>query len=342
MNNNRFSELLNLYLDDQATVSEREELMQLIREGGHDEGLIERIGTMLTQAGNEEDMDAHEARKMLDAILAHENETKKIIPIWSTRERSRWAAVAAAILVVAVFAGWFFSGTRAVQPEAITLHEEKREPESAFFTGKQFVRLPDGSTVLLNDDSKLTYSTSFGKNVRQVNLVGEGYFDVQHDPSRPFVVVTGKIKTTVLGTIFNVRAYPGQAEIKVSVTRGKVLVGDEERAFGIITPDQSIAVNTTTNDFVQTDLKGEASEPWQSRFLILDDVSLEEAARTIGEKYAVKIILVNNDLKKCRISAMFLDGEDLDQVLTVVSGVVRATYAFQSDGSVKIEGKGCN
>lgn len=338
MNNNRFTELLNRYLDDKATGEEQEELMQLIREGSHDETIRDSINAMLLNGPVREEMDHQKARKILKGILTTSNEQEKIIPIRPAAGNWRWVA-AAAVLVIAVSAGWWISRTGPAPQQLITLHEKK--PESAFFTGKQFVRLPDGSTVLLNEDSELSYSTSFGKQTREVTLIGEGYFDVQQDPSKPFKVLTGKVTTTVLGTAFNVKAYPGQQEIKVTVTRGKVQVGDDQRTF-IITPDEQIAVNTATNDFLQTNIKADKAAAWQNQYLILDNVSMAEAAKTIAEKYNVRITLVNDNLKKCRITATFLDGENLDQVLTVVSGVVQATYVMQPDGNVKIEGRGCN
>lgn len=338
MNSNRFTELLNRYLDDQTTVEEREELMQLIREGSHDETIKNSIHLMLLHGPVQEDADPQKAIKILKGILATANEQEKIVPMQPAAGNWRWVA-SAAVLLMAVTAGWWFFRTEPVADRMIVLQEKELEP--AVFTGKQFVRLPDGSTVLLNVGSELRSSASFGETAREVSLMGEGYFDVQHDPSKPFRVLTGKVTTTVLGTAFNIKAYPGQPEIKVTVTRGKVQVGDDQRTFGIITPDQQIAVNTATNNFVQTNLKAEIAEAWISEYLILDDVSMEEAAKTISEKYKVKITLANDDLKKCRISATFLNGENFDQVLTVVSGVVHATYAIQPNGNVTIEGKGC-
>lgn len=338
MISNRFTELLNLCLDDKATGEEREVLMQLIREGSHDETIRACIHAMLLNSPVIEDMDPQKARKMLKGILATADEQDKIIPMRPAAGKWRQVA-AAAVLMIAVSSGWWVFRTYPVPQQLITLQKEK--PESAVFTGKQFLRLPDGSTVLLNEDSELSYSTLFGKQAREVTLIGEGYFDVRHDPSKPFKVLTGKVTTTVLGTAFNVKAYPGQQQIKVTVTRGRVKVGDDHRTFAIITFDEQIDVNTATNDFVQTDLKAETAIEWKGQYLILDDVSMEEAAKTIAEKYNVKIILASNDLKKCRLSATFLDGENLNQVLTVVSGVVQATYVTQPDGHVQIDGKGC-
>ena len=338
MNNYRFTELLNRYLNDKATRQEREELMNLIAEGTHDDALRDSIKAMFMTGSIEEDMDPRNARKILKGILETSNEQERIVPFRAGAGRWTWL-VAAAVLLIAVTAGaWIFKMKISPQ-ESFAWKETLRE--GAVFTGKQFVRLPDGSTVLLNEGSELSYPTSFGEQVRKVTLTGEAYFDVRHDPSKPFKVLTGKVTTTVLGTAFNVKAYPGQPEIQVTVMRGKVRVGNEERTFGIIQPDQQIAVNTATNQFVQKNLKAETAEVWKSQHLILDDVSIEEALRTIGERYRVQITIGDAGLKKCRITATFLHGESFDQVLTVVCGVVGATYAILPDGKVKIEGKGC-
>ena len=311
--------------------------MQMIRQGNHDETMRDAIYVMLLSDSGREDMGSRKAREMLKGILETANE-QKIIPMRSRTRNWQWVAMVAVLLSALSVGSWIYKDEPL--PSRMTAVDEKK-PESTFFTGKQFVHLPDGSTVLLNEGSKLSYSASFGKKTRKVILSGEGYFDVGHDLSKPFQVVTGKVTTTALGTAFNVKAYPGEAEIKVTVARGRVRVGNDERTFGIISPDQQISVNTVTNDFTKTNLKAEKAEVWKSEYLILDDVSLKDAARTIGEKYHVKIMLANDDLKKCRITATFLDGENLDQVLTVVTGVVQATYIMQPGGSVRIEGKGC-
>ena len=336
MNSNRFTELLNRYLDDKATGAEREEFMRLLHEGSYDEVIKEKVDDLLLNDRVLEEMDAHRTRQILKDIIADRQEG--VIPI--RRGSSAWPWVAAAaVLMITVSVGWWISGTAPVPQQLITLQEEK--PQTVVYSGRQFVRLPDGSTVLLNEDTELSYAPSFGERDREVTLTGEGFFDVRHDPTKTFRVLTGGVTTTVLGTAFNVKAYPGEDEIKVTVTRGKVKVDGEERTFGTITPDQQIAVNTITNEFVQTNLKSETVRIWQSQYLILDDISLEEAAKTIGEKYKVKIALANDQLKICKITATFLNGEDLDQVLTVVTGVIHASYSMLPDGSVIIEGKGC-
>lgn len=340
MNNNRFTELLNLYLENKVTDRERDELVRLIREGKHDQAIKERIEAMLTMEVPQDRMDTERAENTLQQILAAGEQEERIIPIRTVAEKWRWVA-AAAVLVIAVSAGWWISRQRPDPLPQQWVAIEQAESPSVVHSGKQFVRLPDGSTVLLNANSRLSYPASFGTLGREVTLIGEGYFDVRHDPSKPFKVLTGDVTTTVLGTAFNVKAYPGDEEIEVTVTRGKVNVEGGRRSFGIIKEDQQIAVNTATHDFVQTNVKAATAVAWQSKYLILDDVSLEEAARIIGQKYKVEITLANEELKACRISATFLNGENLEQVLTVVCGVVHSTYDMLPDGSARIVGKGC-
>lgn len=331
---------MNLYLDDKATREEREELMLLIQEGNHDEAIQESIDAMLFGGQVVDEMNPQQTAKIRDRILSKAKAQAKVIHMPTSASRVwRWVASVAAVFMIAVSAGLWFFRVEPGRPQLTVAQEKKMGP--VIFSGKQFVRLPDGSTVVLNEQSRLSYSPAFGENDRKVRLVGEGYFDIQYIPSKPFKVVTGKITTTVLGTAFNVKAYEGQAEIKVTVSRGKVRVSDEERTLGIITPDQQIAINTVTNDFVQRDIKAETAEEWKSEYLILDDVSFQEATETIARKYDVKITVSNNELKKCNISATFVEGESLEQVLTVVTTVVDASYEVRPDGNVIIDGKGC-
>src|SRR5690606_22184900 len=89
----------------------------------------------------------------------------------------------------------------------------KEAEEGIHFSGKQFLHLPAGSTVILNKNSELGYDDDFGTEIREVRLTGEAFFDVEHDPDHPFIVKTGDVNTRVLGTAFNVTAWPDQEEV---------------------------------------------------------------------------------------------------------------------------------
>lgn len=332
MKNNRFDELLTRYLADVATEAEREELMQLIRDGDQESTIKSTIGDMLAEGRVNDEMVPGRADEILGEILESERSIRSTN--WY------WYAAAASFAVLISVGLWFFTQEQRLGETLAEVTQSGNSP--VIVKGKQFVRLPDGSTALLNDGTSLSYAQGFADSIREVVLVGEAYFDVAHDPARPFRVVTGKITTTVLGTSFNISAYPDDHEVKVTVTRGKVQVDTEQDILGIITPDQQISVNTVTYDFTRSTVKAsEVVKSLQSQYLILDNVSLEEAAKTISEKYHVTITFSNERLKACRISATFLNGENLEQVLTVVSGVVQAGYEISPGGDVSLDGKGC-
>ena len=89
---------------------------------------------------------------------------------------------------------------------------------------KSTVELPDGTKVWLNADSRIKYDENYGKENRELTLSGEAYFDVAHDAQKPFILHTGKMDIKVLGTAFNVKAYPGEHTSEAALIRGSIEV----------------------------------------------------------------------------------------------------------------------
>ena len=131
------------------------------------------------------------------------------------KPRRLWLRVAAAvaILVSSVFVLRTVLVEEEVQWTSVRADTEIRQ-----------IALSDGSQVWLNVGSQLSYPENFAGNHRPVRLTGEAFFEVSKDPKRPFEIETSQTKTTVLGTAFNVRALPGEAQTEVAVREGKVRV----------------------------------------------------------------------------------------------------------------------
>jgi len=336
----KFIALLQAYLSGKAAPDEYDKLMQMIKGGEYDRLLKQRIDESFRHDNAAMNLDADRAEDLLYRILNSEKQTAKLIPISKRERRYRWFAAAAAVLIITL-AIWGLT-VRKNETVAPVARTEKKVLEPAPETnGKRYIRLQDGSTVLLNEGSQLDYPADFDNDKREVTLVGEGYFDIKSDAKRPFIVHTGKVNTTVLGTAFNIKAYPGQKKVTVTVTRGKVKVGDNKKTFGIIVPNESIAVNTDINTYKLEKVNAENAVEWKKHYLVLDDISLEEAAVLIGKKYHVNIFFSKEELKNCQISATFLNNENLEQVLTVVTGVVNADYNLQPNDQVIFSGDGC-
>ena len=118
------------------------------------------------------------------------------------------------------------------------------------------VQLSDGSEVHLNYGSKIKYPQVFSGDTREVILSGEGYFQVAHNPDKPFIVNTGKLNVKALGTVFNVLAYPGEDNIETTLIEGKVVLEQTENGFktktiGAMEPGQHVNYNLKTGNSFQ-------------------------------------------------------------------------------------------
>jgi len=104
--------------------------------------------------------------------------------------------------------------------------------------------LPDGSKLWLNAGSRVTYTDGFAGGRRELALTGEAFFDVKHDPDHPFIIHTGRLDVKVLGTSFNVKAYPNDSTIETTLISGKVEIdfrGDTRSAV-VLHPNEKVVV----------------------------------------------------------------------------------------------------
>src|SRR5690606_39059016 len=149
---------------------------------------------------------------------------------------------AAAVLLIPLLAAvLYYFISQPVSNEMLTLYTEKGEISN--------VILPDGSKVWLNVDSKLSYPVSFGINSRNLELVGEAYFEVAKEEELPFEVSSGSLITKALGTQFVVSAYPESSSLRSSLIEGSVEVFVDNNS-RIIEPGQQVLLDKNTGRFV--------------------------------------------------------------------------------------------
>jgi ferric-dicitrate binding protein FerR (iron transport regulator) len=124
-----------------------------------------------------------------------------------------------------------------------TAHDERNEISTQPGAHSKII-LPDGSTVWLNAGSRLIYNKNFDAAIREVELMGEAYFDVKKDPGRPFVIHAQKMNIKVLGTAFNVKSYPGDKSSETSLIRGliEVTMNDRPHEKIILHPSEKLVV----------------------------------------------------------------------------------------------------
>lgn len=167
-------------------------------------------------------------------------------------------------------------------------------------------QLPDSSKVWLNAGTEIRFLKTFNTaKLREVQLKGEAYFEVRHDAVHPFVVNSGKLRTTVHGTSFSIRAYPNEAVIAVAVNSGKVgveAIGGKEAAWMLLPEDK---ISYSAGQFLKTKVPKMDVDSWTRGELIFEQTSMPEVISTLSRKYKVKIDAGKHDYSACKLTARF-------------------------------------
>jgi len=295
----RLNYLFDKYLSGELTPSERLEWLQYIDDDNNTATLRELVdGVLLTDVPASE-QSAERAENIVNAILSHKEPA--ILPLPSRRSHliKRWT-IAASIILVAGAAALLLNRTKdhslAVQTSPVDSLIQSVAQK------RKYIVLDDGSRVVLNQHSTLSHPTSFlHNNTREVYLTGEGYFDISHDDHKPFIVHTGNLTVTVLGTAFNIKAYKDQPSITVTVTQGKVRVDNPQRSIGVITPNQQITVDAGSGEIKQHAVNAMAVTQWEHKELVFDDMPLSEVAVALEMQFNVPVTFDDPSLKDFRI-----------------------------------------
>ncbi|MVT07797.1 FecR family protein [Chitinophaga tropicalis] len=212
-----------------------------------------------------------------------------------------------------------------------------------YATGHQprFAMLPDGSKVWLNADTRLVYTDYPLLHERSLSLTGEAYFDVVRDPQKPFIIHSGSMTTRVLGTAFNIKAYPGEP-FYVTVTSGKIRLEDKKtRTITFLTPDRQLKYNNQNRPVV-AQVKAAAAYAWTRGQLEFYDQSFVQIARTIKRNYNIEVVFASESLQHCMFTASFEKETPVSRVVDLLCRINNASYTFNADSSVvTVSGKGC-
>jgi len=251
----------------------------------------------------------------------------------------KWGIAASLVFLVSLTVTMYVQLTRTEVPVQAAVSAQPMTLKSTQ-TERRLIILHDGSSVWLNKESKLQYPDAFSENRREVSLTGEAYFDIKPDESRPFIIHSGEIKTTVLGTAFNIRAFPEEASVVVTVTHGRVRVEDNNRNKKVLTDKQQLLINVAGNKVIQQQVSDNTVTEWKEEDFVLDNITFAEAGKLIQDRYGVEIVFKNDALKSCRFTSTFLKDASLNQILTTICIVNRATFEIEGN-IISIKGEGC-
>jgi transmembrane sensor len=202
------------------------------------------------------------------------------------------------------------------------------------------VTLPDGSTIIINRNSTVSYTKAFGKNDRAIDLSGEAFFEITRDEQKPFIIHAGKTEVEVLGTSFNVLAYDSLDQTSVTVKTGVV-------KFSVPALNKEVTLNAGQKGvFAKTTAALENFEnddpnflSWETREIVFTESDLKTVVAVLSKAYNVNIQLSAKNTDNCLVTARF-DHQNLEAVLHVLQNTLNISYQINGN-HVVITSEGC-
>jgi transmembrane sensor len=197
------------------------------------------------------------------------------------------------------------------------------------------VLLPDGTKVWINSGSTLRYPKSFHGKTREVHLSGEAFFDVTHNKNHPFIVSTSEINIRVLGTAFNVSAYPDDPVITTTLVRGRVETYRKSlakipanRVF--LFPGQEAKYSSAEHKFTVDDVNTKIADSWKSGKLMFNNTPLTEIIKKLNRWYNVDIRIQDTTIRNYLYSVNFND-ESLQQVKEILEAITPIKFVKEGN-----------
>lgn len=242
--------------------------------------------------------------------------TNKVISL----PNRNWAVAASLLFVVSLSCFLYLSSLKTITRQYATRAGEHAK-----------IVLSDGTQIWLNAGSHVKYPVTFKGDTREIYLIGEAFFDVAKDKKHPFIIHTDKMDTKVLGTSFNVQAYPDQTTQEVSVLTGRVNVKStvtEENVY--VTPGQKVVFKSHSNKLQAfKDIPMNSISLWRKHIIVFEDAPLPEVIATINRNYNVTVQIANKNLNNLKISAYFKE-LPAGQVVALVCNIINAEYKIES------------
>jgi transmembrane sensor len=327
MNKNHADELIAAYLAGDISAREEQKLMAWVDSSSDNQKFFDQA-INIWQAADDyvyPDFSANKtaAFERLNQRLDRAGGQAKVHQLAARHRGQRWLRIAAAALVL-LAVGWWWQSPKG--DEMVTLLALTQPGE------QKTVILPDGTAVWLNEESELRYEEQ--DEERFVRFRGEGYFQVATDSLRPFRVYTGQAVTTVLGTAFNLRAYPDEPAVEVSVTEGRVALEVTVQQQETASPKrvELVAGKVGIYERAAAQVKEEVSSvtnklAWKEQVLNFEGVPLRQAIRDLERYFDVSIIVAESAMLDCSLQVSEYQKPQLDEML----GILQFSLEFEVD-----------
>ncbi len=274
------------------------------------------------------------------------------------RSQFKWVQYAAIVACIVSLAGVSFYYFHRPKIEVENIVEKSNEIISKSGARTKLM-LPDGSQVWLNSGSKLSYSNTYNKNTREVELEGEAYFDVAKDLSHPFIVHASSLNIKAVGTAFVIKSYPQDETVEATLLRGIIEISRKDYPDGskvILKPNEKLIfskqletevhhhVNDTSDKYSTTTVgkisiaavsktipdSNKVETSWVYNRLVFDGDSFQELAEKMERWYNVKITFSNNELLHYRFKGAF-ENETIKEALNALQLTANFSYKINNN-----------
>lgn len=240
----------------------------------------------------------------------------------------RWIFRAAAILIPFIlFIGLYLQVDSRVDLFADSTYNEIIVPNGEH---RQII-FQDGSKVFLNSGSKVKFPQKFGLSERKIVFEGEGWFDITENKNRPFIVDLKKMKVQVVGTTFNIQAYPEDKNIVVSLETGSIELSSSTFYPFLLKPGEKATYNPISGRYIVTRPKDITwSSAWKDNTLVFENSPLSEVIATLSRKFDIRFIVKDSSALKYNYTLITNQGE-LPAVLKELEKITPVRFKIETD-----------
>lgn len=311
-------EIIAYYLEHDVSERNRDRVLERIADTMDDKDVNESLSSLWAQSDSAS-MDEREISAAYERLRITNGEKKKskYLKLFTWQ---RIAAVIIPLVMLVVFGKLYVQMSDELKASQVVAMLQEHTVSDECKT----IALADGTQVRLNQSSVLLYPEKFVGKERKVFLTGEAFFDIKHDGRHPFHVSTPYFDITDLGTSFSVSSYATDVEVSTTLKTGKIelkIVG-EDKVYSMKPNDQLVYnVKTKAVDLRQVTDEDDGLN-WRNKQISLDDVTLAEAARIMGDVYGVKFVFRSSRYRNTKITVHFNRGESLKKALAIVGNLV--------------------
>ncbi|MDR1632197.1 MAG: FecR domain-containing protein [Dysgonamonadaceae bacterium] len=315
-----FSSLASKILSGEATEQERETLRQMLHESEDDALLFNEIKEYWdAKVVTDRNMQASVDEKIHSRIKGSVAQSRR-----NNFINSFWRAAAIFLLLLSCGTIYYYN--------AYPSHTYMYATQGAI---SDYI-LGDSTKVKLNKYSSITFTSSFGKNNRRVDLSGEAYFEVTKDAAKKFTVRTQDTETTVFGTEFNVLSDKKSKQVTVTLSKGSV--GFEAyKCQTLLHPGEEIVYDVVSGDYNKQITDLQFNTAWTTGRYLYSDITFGEFIRKLEHIYHIRIDIDYPDIENKVITALFLVERPIGEILSALKDELKFKYRETDEAGIVIE-----